>query len=195
MQDEKDFQKRIQRIGGLVQELDSVADPASRAASKELVQLLMDMHGTGLNRILEAIFRSGQSGGPLIDELGRDPLVSSLLVLYGLHPDDLATRVLKAVEQIKPKLRKMGCEVELPTLEEGNVQLHAVLEGHTCGSTAQTVRGMLEEALYGAAPDITSLVVNGLEPPAANGFVALDRLAGAPAVAGQSLALSSEGMD
>jgi Fe-S cluster biogenesis protein NfuA len=194
VQDEKDFQTRIQRIAGLVQELDSVADPASRAASKELVQLLMDLHGVGLNRMLEVIFRSGESGAQLIDKLGRDPLVSSLLVLYGLHPDDLPARVLKAIEQVKPKLRKMGCEVELQSLQEGDVQIRATLEGHTCGSTATTARATIEDALYAAAPDITSLSVNGLEAAAANGFVALDKLVG-NAPAGQSLAVSSEAMD
>ena len=64
-----------------------------RAAAKELVQLLMDLHGSGLERILEIVFQSGESGRRIIDELGEDPLVSGLLILYGLHPDDLQTRV------------------------------------------------------------------------------------------------------
>ena len=194
MQEDKNFQTRIQRIAGLVQELDSVADPASRAAGKELVQLLMDLHGTGLNRILEVIFRSNEAGGQLIDELGRDPLVSSLLVLYGLHPEDLPARVAGAVDRIKPKLRKMGCEIELKNVHEGDVYIRARLEGHTCGSTATTARALLEEAVYSAAPDITSLVVDGLEAPAANGFVALDKLAAA-VPSGRSLAVSGDGMD
>lgn len=193
MQDEKDFQTRIQRIAKLVEELDSAADPSLRATSKELVQLLMDLHGTGLNRMLEVIFRSGEPGAQLIDEFGRDPLVGSLLVLYGLHPEDLSTRVAKAIERVRPKLRKMGCEIEIESLREGDVELRATLEGHSCGSTAATVRGTLEEAIFGTAPDITSLTVHGLEAPAANGFVALDKLLAMPA--GQSLAASSEGMD
>ena len=194
MRDEKDFQKKVQRIGAIVEELDSVADPAVRAASKELVQLLMDLHGTGLERILEIVFRSGERGSEVIDDLGRDSLVSSLLILYGLHPDDLSTRVTRALEQVRPKLRKLGCEVELLSLQDGDVRVRATLEGHGCGSTAKTVQAALEEALYGAAPDLNSLFVDGLETPSASGFVALDKLMAA-ASPGEAAHLGSEGMD
>ena len=95
---DKDFQKRVQKIGSLVQDLESIADPASRSAAKELVQSLMDLHGTGLERILEMVFESGESGPRIIDELGQDPLVSSLLILYGLHPDELQTRVERKLQ-------------------------------------------------------------------------------------------------
>ena len=110
MGDDKEFQKRVQKIGRLVHDLETIADPASRAAAKELVQLLMDLHGAGLERILEIVFQSGESGRSVIDELGQDPLVSSLLVLYGLHPDDLQTRVERKLKQIVSKLHKMGAE-------------------------------------------------------------------------------------
>ena len=45
--DEKDFQKRVQRIGELVDELETIADPAARTTAKRLMQSLMDMHGQG----------------------------------------------------------------------------------------------------------------------------------------------------
>jgi len=37
---------------------------------------------------------------------------------------------------------------------------------------------MVEEAIYGGAPDTTSLVVEGLEEKPASGFVALESLLG-----------------
>ena len=42
--------------------LETIADPAARAATKELVQLLMDMHGAGLERVMEIVFQSGEPG-------------------------------------------------------------------------------------------------------------------------------------
>ena len=57
--DEKDFQKRVQKIGCLVQDLETIADPASRRPQKNSCSLLMDLHGTGLERILEIVFQSG----------------------------------------------------------------------------------------------------------------------------------------
>src|ERR1700676_413209 len=116
---EKDFREEVQRIGGLVQEIESIADPAVRAATKNLVQSLMDLHGAALENALEIVAEAGEPGMAIIDRLGRDPLVSSVLILYGLHPEELEGRVVKAVDRIRPQLRKQGCEVELLGVNNG----------------------------------------------------------------------------
>jgi Fe-S cluster biogenesis protein NfuA len=197
--EEKDFQNRVQKIGGLVHDLETIADPASRAAAKELVQLLMDLHGTGLERILDIVFQSGDQGARAIDELGQDPLVSSLLILYGLHPEELQTRVERKLHEIESKLHKMGAAAKLISVNGGEVRVRATVESHSCGSTARTVQATVEEAIYEAAPDLTSLVMEGLQEPAASGFVGVEKLLGAssrsPAMLQQTAALRSEGMD
>lgn len=184
MSDHKDFREDMQRIGGLVQEIESIADPAVRAASKDLVQSLMDLHGAALERALDIVADSGAQGMAVIDRLGRDALVSSVLILYGLHPDDLETRVVKAVDRVRPQLRKQGCEVELLGVNDGAIRLRVETGSHTCGSTAKTVQAALEAAIYDAAPDLISLAVEGLEEKPASGFVALDKLIGSPAPQG-----------
>src|SRR6202041_2057620 len=78
----RDFREDIQRIGGLVQEIESIADPAGRAATKNLVQSLMDLHGAALEKALDIVADAGQPGMTIIDRLGRDSLVSSVLILY-----------------------------------------------------------------------------------------------------------------
>lgn len=175
MENDRDFQGRVQKIGELVQEVDSIADPAVRARAKELVQSLLDLHGSGLERILEVLFQR-EGGAQAIDELGRDPLVSSLLILYGLHPEELQTRVERKLEQIEPKLRKIGAEAQLIATENGDVRVQVKIDQHACGSTAHTVQTMLEEGIYEAAPDLKSIVIDGLEKPSATGFVALGTL-------------------
>ena len=194
MPEDKDFQARLQKLGSLVHDLETIADPVSRLGAKELVQLLMDLHGSGLERILEIVFQSGEVGGEIIDKLGRDPLVSSLLVLYGLHPEELQTRVERKLEQIRSKLHKMGAQARLVSVNGTEVRLHVAIDRHSCGSTARTIASVVEEAMYEAAPDLTSLVVEGLEEPPASGFVALEKLsASSPTVSLQ--ATSAEGMD
>lgn len=178
MTKDKGFRERVQRIGDLVQEIEAIADPALRASTKELVQSLMDLHGAALERTLEIVSASGEAGMTLIDQLGRDSLVSSLLTLYGLHPETLDNRVLQAIERVKPQLRKQGCEVELLELRDGVVRLRIQTGEHTCGSTARTAQATLEGAVYDAAPDINSLVIEGWEAHAASGFVALENLTG-----------------
>jgi Fe-S cluster biogenesis protein NfuA len=179
MPDDKDFRNKIQRIGELVGELENITDPELRVSTKSLVQLLLDLHSAGLERAMEIVARDGESGQRTIDELGRDPLVSSLLVLYGLHPLDLESRVAQAVERVQPRVRKGGGELELLSIDNGEVRLHLRTTGHTCGSTAKTLRSMVEDALYEAAPDVRNLLIEGLDEETASvGFVSLDKLGG-----------------
>ena len=199
MTDDRDFKDDMERIGGLVQEIESIADPAVRATTKDLVQSLMDLHGAALEKALDIVAQAGDPGMNIIERLGRDSLVSSLLVLYGLHPEDLETRVLKAVEKIRPQLRKQGCEVELLGASNGAIRLKVETGSHTCGSTAKTVQATLEAAIYDAAPDMTSFVIEGLEEKPASGFVALDKLSGSGGLPihppGPPIALEPQGAD
>ena len=114
----------------------------------------MDLHGAGLEKILEVIFQSETAGAQIIDNLGRDPLVSSLLILYGIHPEELQTGVERKLRQIQSKLHKMGVEATLISAEDGDIRVHISVEGHACGSTGQTAQGIVEEAVYEAAPDM-----------------------------------------
>lgn len=195
MSDEKEFQNQLHRVGELVHELDAMADPSSRAAAKQLVQVLMDLHGSGLERMLGIVFQSGDHGARIIDELALDPMVSSLLILYGLHPDHLQTRVERKLEQIRSKLFKQGAEAALISVNGGDIRMRVTLNGHTCGSTVRTVQTAVEEAIYEAAPDLTSLVIEGLEQPVAFGFVGLEKLIATPQSSALHAASGSEGMD
>ena len=188
--DGRDFREDMQRIGGLVQEMESIADPAVRAAAKGLIQSLMDLHGAALEKALEIIAAAGEPGMEMIDRLGRDSLVSSVLILYGLHPEDLESRVLKAVDRIRPQLRKQGCEVELLGVNDGAIRLRVEIGSHTCGSTAKTVQATLEGAMYDAAPDLSLLAIEGLEQKPASGFVPLDKL-----MSGSAMSLGPQGTD
>jgi Fe-S cluster biogenesis protein NfuA len=184
MPDDKDFQIKVQRIGELVRDLENIADPESRTSAKALVQLLLDLHSVGLERVMEIVASSGDAGQRTIDDLGRDPLVSSLLVLYGLHPLDMESRVAQAVEKIQPRVRKGGGELELRGVEGNVVRLHLRVTGHACGSTGKTLKSMVEEALYEAAPDMSALVIEGLDEDSGSaGFVPLGKLGGVIATA------------
>jgi Fe-S cluster biogenesis protein NfuA len=174
--DNRDFREDIERISGLVEKIEAIADPAVRAASKGLIQSVMDLHGAAWEKALEIVSEAGEPGMGIIDRLGRDSLVSGLLILYGLHPEDLETRVRKAVDRVRPQLRKQGSEVEVLDITAGQVRLRVETSSHTCGSTAKTVENTLEGAIYDAAPDMTSLVIEGLEEKPSSGFVALDQL-------------------
>lgn len=179
MSDDREFQTKVQRIGELVSGLENIADEEAKLSAKALVQLLLDLHAVGLERVLEIVAKHGEVGQRAIDDLGQDPLVSSLLVLYGLHPLDLDSRVALAVERVRPRVRKGGGELELLSIEDGVVRLHLKVTGHACGSTGKALKTMVEDALLEAAPDLGQLMIEGLdEQPASSGFVPLGKLGG-----------------
>jgi Fe-S cluster biogenesis protein NfuA len=144
----------------------------------------MEFHGTGLDRALEILAGAGDPGMDLIEQMGRDPMVSSMLVLYGLHPDNLETRVTKAVARLESKLRKDGAVVQLLGVEDGAVRIRVTPGEHACGSTSKALQATVEDAIYEAAPDIAALSVEGLEGKSASGFVSLNQLTPATPAAG-----------
>jgi hypothetical protein len=176
MSDTKELRQSLQQVAELVHQIEEIADPHARSAAKLLVQTLMDLHGAALERMLEKVFESGETGQNIIDGLGTDPLISSLLVLYGLHPEDVETRVARAFHKVAGELRTHHAEPELLSVQEGAVRIKVTIGEHSCGSTAKTARSLLEDALYEAAPDMKSLTIEGLDGKSASGFVALDKL-------------------
>src|SRR5580658_8484754 len=126
----KELPKRMQRIGEIVEQLESTADPHARAMAKELLESLMALHGAALERILELASEPGEAGETIIRKCGRDELVSSLLLLYGLHPEDLRTRVTRALEKSKGYLESHGGSTELVSISEDGVvtlRLHVIV--------------------------------------------------------------------
>jgi Fe-S cluster biogenesis protein NfuA len=193
-----EFREQMKQLGNLVVQFDSMPAGPQRTAGKEIIQRLMEIHGAGLERMMNIIFESGEAGQEVIDKLGKDPLVGSLLLLYSLHPEELETRVRKAMDSLRPRLRKLACSVELLSVsEDGAVGVQLAKAGHSCGSSAQEVRVMVENAVYEFAPDTNSLEILGLEEPAATGFVALESLIGHALVSAGSGApmLRSESAD
>jgi len=167
MTDENKLQQRMSRIGELVGQLDS----AEAARYRELLESVMDLHGEALDRILQRL-RGAESGDSVIRDLAEDPVVSSVLLLYGLHPLDLEGRVRRAMEKLGPTLRSYGAIAELVSVDAGLVRIR--FRGVDSSFTARTVKSAMEEELYAAAPDASSVVLLGLEKFAAPDFVPLE---------------------
>jgi Fe-S cluster biogenesis protein NfuA len=161
--DDKDFLRRMQRIELLIQELEHFPDPAAQALSREIVQALLELHGAGLAKILERTAQAGEGGAVLRQTFAEDSLIGSLLMLHGLHPDDLETRVGHALERVRPYLQSHGGTVELLAVAEGAVRLRMGGSCKGCPSSAQTIKQTIEEAIYAAAPDVSLIEIEQAE--------------------------------
>ena len=165
----KDFERRLELIERSVLEIEAAADAGLRATAQQLVQAVLELHATGLERLLEVVHGSGELGQDIIDRLGRDALVSKLLLLHSLHPLALEARVTRAVDEVRQTLRSQHGDVELLEIVDGRVRVRVV--GNA--ATASTV----EAAIMDAAPDVAAIDVDGAaEQAAVVAFVSLDSL-------------------
>lgn len=165
-----EFQQRLESIETVIRQIEAASDPNVRTAARELVQLIMELHGAGLERILE-VLRSSESGQSTLASLGRDDMVSSLLVLYGLHPLSIEERISEAIEKANRQMRARSATVEVLSVTDGAVRLNLKANGH-----GPALKEIVEAAVYQAAPDITSLIIDGAEEKQA--FVPLEMLLG-----------------
>ena len=85
--------------------------------------------------------------------------------MHGLHLLDLESRVRHALEKVGPRLAQHGGSVDLlGVTREGVVKLRLAGNCHGCPSSILTLKFSIEEAIYAAAPDVTSLEVGGTTP-------------------------------
>lgn len=166
-----EFQQRLESIEGVIKQIEASGDPSVRTAARELVQLVMELHGSGLERILEILRSNGETGQSLVGSLGRDDMVSSLLVLYGLHPLSFEERIAQALEKANRQMRSRSATVELIGMEDGAVRLNLKANGH-----GPALKEVVEAAIFQVAPDVTSLAIDGAEEK--QGFVPLEMLLG-----------------
>jgi Fe-S cluster biogenesis protein NfuA/nitrite reductase/ring-hydroxylating ferredoxin subunit len=138
----------IGRVEGLLEELESLGDPATRDVALETVQAVLELYGAGLERIV------GRLDAPQVTALATDELVEHLLLLHGLHPVSIEERVRDALEGVRPYLGSHGGDVELVGVSDGvaRVRLQGSCEG--CPASSMTLKLAIEDAVLKAAPDV-----------------------------------------
>lgn len=146
---------QMRRVEELVETLEKLGNPVARATAQELMKSLLTLHRNGLERMLE-ILRSTESGTATALVMGQDQLVGSLLLLHGIHPVDLETRVRKALEQVGPMIRGHGGELEIVVVSGTLVRLRML---GNCPLSAEALEHALEEAFANTAPDVQVIEV------------------------------------
>jgi hypothetical protein len=166
----------LARIQELTAVLEGQPHSAVTAAARELLQWIFVLHGQGLARLIELIGGSAD-GAALLDRAVHDEEVRALLLLHGLHPQELDTRVAAAVAALRPSLAVYGIRIEGYIRNGGvlAVTLHCTPASGVTPPPAEALRREIETAVYGLAPDLETVTVEGLPVPAA--YVPLTQLA------------------
>jgi Fe-S cluster biogenesis protein NfuA len=156
------LEEALHRIDTLASALDQVADAGAREAARELVELVLDLHGLALARSL-AIIASAENGGELVERLAQDEQVRAALLLHGLHPEPVEARIGKALEGLQPQLGMLGCRLRLIKVGAGIVRLRLEGAHGPEGMRSLGLRQQIEAAIIDEAPDIDDIVIEGLE--------------------------------
>jgi Fe-S cluster biogenesis protein NfuA/nitrite reductase/ring-hydroxylating ferredoxin subunit len=176
------------RVEELVRRFSEIPDPGLKDPAEEVVRLLVGLYGEALERVLVVVDDAGEQFWGLFDRFGGDELVRSLLILHGLHPSDLDTRIMEALEKVRPYLNSHGGNVEVLSLDDAGVltlRLQGSCQG--CPSSTLTLKLAIERAVREAAPEITAVRAEGLEEPAKKepatrgGLLQIQKHPGAPA--------------
>lgn len=166
------------RVEEVLERLAATGDREVCDSAEELVRVLMDFYGAGLARIVELLGR-GEEFAPALERLLRDDLVSGLLVLHELHPEDVETRIRRALAGMRNK------PVELAEFDphSGTLRVRAAGGGCGCASTGGATVQAVQEALAAPAPEVLSVE---LDTPAKE--PALLQIGTRPAAAGVAAA-------
>lgn len=171
--DEIRSQQWIDKIEELVRRAEALADPEARGVAVDLLQAVLDFHAAGLERIMEIAVDSGLAGDAIIDKIAADELTSSMLLLHDLHPDDLETRIDRVLRKLQEMFASLGATLSLVAIEPGTVRLQFDSSRTWSGTP---VRASVENAIFQAAPEIGTVIIEGLKEPLPANFVPLSDL-------------------
>ncbi|MDT4988069.1 MAG: hypothetical protein QOI74_2163 [Micromonosporaceae bacterium] len=165
---EQDWRAAGERIETLIA-ASAAGGTVARERAEELVRLVADLYGAGLERLLDLVHEHGALTDEALDALAGDDLVASLLLVHGLHPYGVQARIEAALDGVRPYLGSHGGDVELlGVTDDGVVRLRMLGSCDGCPSSSVTLKLAVEGAIEAAAPEITAIEV---EEPAPAGPV------------------------
>jgi Fe-S cluster biogenesis protein NfuA len=158
-QELQEHQQRAARIETLIEDISTLPDEQARSTVQELVQLLLDVYGEGLTHIVTLTLQAEKAGHTLVKTFAQDELVGSLLLLHELHPLDIETRVVQALDMLRPSLKSFDGNVEFIRVEDGVAYLRLVKSGagHGCNSSLATLKTTIKETIHRSVPDLDSV--------------------------------------
>ncbi|MGI8695745.1 MAG: NifU family protein [Mycobacteriales bacterium] len=167
-----------EQVEALLGRLTQQGGEMAGTTADELVRLLVEFYGAGLERIVDVI---GADRPELLHTLADDPLVESQLILHGLHPLGPDERIEQALDKVRPYLGSHSGGVAYLGIDDEGVA-HLRLDGSCsgCPSSTVTVRLTIEEAVLGAAPELTGIDVAGQTEEAPKPLLQIGKRPGAP---------------
>lgn len=157
--DDQAFTQRAARIEVLVEEIEAWQEAEPRTKTIELLQLLLQVYGDGLARIIAFV---AQRDATLLPVLAQDEVVAHLLLLHDLHPLPVETRVVMGLEEVRPVLQSHGGRVEFLGLEGGVARLRLHASCRISPTATITLKQAIDDVMQKVAPDLAGVVTENV---------------------------------
>jgi nitrite reductase/ring-hydroxylating ferredoxin subunit/Fe-S cluster biogenesis protein NfuA len=138
-------------------------DPGAQTKANALKSAIEAFHKVGLTKIVQGL-KADPRGRELLMELASEPAVYALFSMHGLIRADIATRVSRVIDMVRPLIESQGGAVEFDSVEENVafVRIHGT--GHGCNSTLPKLKSTVEDAIHQQVPEIERIEVIADEP-------------------------------
>jgi Fe-S cluster biogenesis protein NfuA len=166
MSDARTLEAQQRRIDELIAALLALDDARARDIAQALLRVVLDLHASGLARLAEIVDEVEGSDGPIAVRLAEDRQVSAMLLLHGLHPLDLPSRVRRAVDGLRAALGAQGLRIELVDAGEDAVCVRLAGTPSNGKIEPAALQRDIERAILEQAPEVAKIEVKGL--PEAN---------------------------
>jgi nitrite reductase/ring-hydroxylating ferredoxin subunit/Fe-S cluster biogenesis protein NfuA len=150
----------FEQLSELLDAIERHPDDEFRERVMELVRFVIAMHRGAFHRIID-ILATGPDGEEIISEITSDQHVQAVLMVQGLLPADLETRVLEGLDLARESLQGHGADVELVSLGNGVARLRLIGSQASANVSTATLKMTIERALYEAAPDLARIEYEG----------------------------------
>ncbi len=128
----------------------------ARERAEELVRLVADLYGAGLERVLELMHERGHLDDETLDALAGDDWWPACCWCTACTPTTWRPGSSARCEGVRPYLGSHGGDVELlEVTDEGVVRLRLLGSCDGCASSSVTLKLAVEGAIEAAAPEVT----------------------------------------
>jgi hypothetical protein len=150
----------MQEMEALLDRLERLGDPSVREDARALVAGLLRLHGSALARLVE-ITTQTPAGPSLLAAWKENPEVAALLLLHGLHPDDLSSRVHRALARVQPLADFLGVGVHAGPISESRAQIELTVASDVPRHALAELQEQIERAFLELAPEVQAVEFEG----------------------------------
>jgi Fe-S cluster biogenesis protein NfuA len=149
------FETRAARIDATTRAVARL-EPEARVTAEDAVAAIEEHHAAVL-RALVARLRADDRGRELLYEAVDDAEVYAALVKAGIVRPTLAMRAVQVLDGVRPYLTSHGGDVELVRIDQGVAYVRLLGACQSCGSSTETLRDSVAEALLEHLPELSSV--------------------------------------